>query len=205
MMVLSFMRVLYTIRAARINTPPNNCRAGKIREAVAGCEAYARPARATRSLRAPHRHDFDARAFTRALYAGSQNHAGPANLLSRDSRLSGLGLSLHRLTAAAPTAADSPRPQHAATLQDAIRLYSDHYNPLQAKCNLIRGKLRRARSNAPQRFEASSWASCRTTAEASSFCRTSSTQMSRSRVTFVTLPATPRPVPLEEKTEIHPM
>ena len=43
-----------------------------------------------------------------------------------------------------------------STLQDAIRLYSDHYNPLQAKCNLIRGKLRRARSNAPQRFEASS-------------------------------------------------
>ena len=29
--------------------------------------------------------------FTRALYAGGQNHAGPANLLSRDSRLSGLG------------------------------------------------------------------------------------------------------------------
>ena len=31
---------------------------------------------------------------------------------------------------------------------------------VKAKCNLIRGKLRRARSNAPQRFEASSWASC---------------------------------------------
>ena len=94
------------------------------------------------------------------------------------------------------------------TLQDAIRLYSDHYNPLQAKCNLIRGKLRRARSNAPQRFEASSWASCRTTAEASSFCesravrhicRTSSTQMSRNRVTFVILPATPRPVPSKKR------
>ena len=56
-------------------------------------EACARPARTphsarfaahfvrgipTRSLRAPHQHDFDARAFTRALCAGSQNHAGPA-------------------------------------------------------------------------------------------------------------------------------
>ena len=68
----------------------------RIREAVAECEAYARPARTTRSLRAPLRHDFDARAFTRALYAGGQNHAGPANVLSCDSRLSGLGPSLHR-------------------------------------------------------------------------------------------------------------
>jgi hypothetical protein len=57
-------------------------------------EACARPARPTRSLRAPHRHDFDARAFTRALCAGSQNHAGPANLLSCASRLSGLYASL---------------------------------------------------------------------------------------------------------------
>ena len=56
-------------------------------------EACARPARPTRSLRAPHRHDFDARAFTRALYAGSQNHAGPASLLSCASRLSGLCVS----------------------------------------------------------------------------------------------------------------
>ena len=32
-----------------------------------------------------------------------------------------------------------------------------------------------------------------------SFCRTSSTQMSRSRVTFVTLPATPRPVPSKKR------
>ena len=53
-------------------------------------EACARPARPTRSLRAPHRHDFDARAFTRALYADGQNHAGPANVLSCASRLSGL-------------------------------------------------------------------------------------------------------------------
>ena len=45
-------------------------------------EACARPARPTRSLRAPHQHDFDARAFTRALYAGGQNHAGPANMLA---------------------------------------------------------------------------------------------------------------------------
>ena len=66
--------------------------------AVAEGEAYARPARPTRSLQAPRRHDFDARAFTRALYAGSQNHAGPANVLSGASRLSGLGPSLHRLT-----------------------------------------------------------------------------------------------------------
>ena len=57
-------------------------------------EACARPARPTRSLRAPHQHDFDARAFTRALCAGSQNHAGPANLLSCASRLSGLYASL---------------------------------------------------------------------------------------------------------------
>ena len=48
----------------------------------------------------------------------------------------------------------------------------------------------------PQRYEpkrvpgpASRW----------SFCRTSSTQMSRSRVTFVTLPATPRPVPSKKR------
>ena len=72
-------------------------------------EACARPARTphsarfaahfvrgipTRSLRAPHRHDFDARAFTRALYAGGQNHTGPANVLSCASRLSGLCASL---------------------------------------------------------------------------------------------------------------
>ena len=36
--------------------------------------------------------------FTRALYAGGQNYAGPANVLSCASRLSGLGSSLHRLT-----------------------------------------------------------------------------------------------------------
>ena len=86
-------------------------------------------------------------------------------------------------------------------------------SPLQAKCNLIRGKLRRARSNAPQRFEASSWASCRTTADASSFCesravrhicRTSSTQMSRSRVTFVILPAKPWPVPSKNRQRFIP-
>ena len=53
-------------------------------------EACARHARPTRSLRAPHRHDSDARAFTRALHAGGQNHAGPANVLSGASRLSGL-------------------------------------------------------------------------------------------------------------------
>ena len=57
-------------------------------------EACARPARPTRSLWAPSRHDFDARAFTRALYVGSQNHAGPANVLSCASRLSGLCASL---------------------------------------------------------------------------------------------------------------
>ena len=41
-----------------------------------------------------------------------------------------------------------------------------HQSPLHAKCNLIRGKMRRARSNAPQRFEASSWATA-----APSLCR----------------------------------
>ena len=45
-----------------------------------------RPARPNRSSRAPHRHDFDARAFTRALYRGGRNHVGPANVLSCDSR-----------------------------------------------------------------------------------------------------------------------
>ena len=49
----------------------------RIREAVAECEAYARPARTTRSLRAPRRHDFDARAFTRALYAVVKITPGP--------------------------------------------------------------------------------------------------------------------------------
>ena len=70
-------------------------------------------------------------------------------------RIHSLGLSLHRLTAAA------------------------HQSPLQAKCNLIRGKLRRARSNAPQRFEASSWASCRTTADASSICESQAVRLRR--------------------------
>ena len=37
-------------------------------------EACARPARPTRSLRAPHRHDFD-------VYRGGRNHVGPANVL----------------------------------------------------------------------------------------------------------------------------
>ena len=46
-----------------------------------------RPARPTRSSRAPRRHDFDARAFTRALYRGGRNHVGPANMLSCASRL----------------------------------------------------------------------------------------------------------------------
>ena len=66
-------------------------------------EACARPARPTRSLRAPHRHDFDARAFTRALCAGGQNHAGPANVLSCASRLSGLCASLRPSFGAATT------------------------------------------------------------------------------------------------------
>ena len=80
-------------------------------------EACARPARPTRSLRAPHRHDFDARAFTRALYAGGQNHAGPANLLSCASRLSGLYASLRPSFGAATTmqqethAAETPPPR----------------------------------------------------------------------------------------------
>ena len=49
----------------------------RIRSAVTECEAYARPARTTRSLRAPRRHDFDARAFTRALYAVVKITPGP--------------------------------------------------------------------------------------------------------------------------------
>jgi len=49
-------------------------------------EAYARPARTTRNLRAPLQHGFDARVFTRALSAEGQNHVGPANSLSCDSR-----------------------------------------------------------------------------------------------------------------------
>ena len=49
------------------------------------------------------------------------------------------------------------------TLQDAIRLYSDHYNPLQAKWRRRRGRSRFTRSNAPQRLEAREWESCRTT------------------------------------------
>ena len=61
-------------------------------------------------------------------------------------RIHSLGLLLHRLTAAA------------------------HQSPLQAKCNLIRGKLWRTRSNAPQRLEDSPCGSWGTTAAASSFC-----------------------------------
>jgi len=79
-------------------------------------EACARPARPTRSLRTPHRHDFDARAFTRALYAGGQNHSGPANVLSGASRLSGLCASLRPSFVAATAlrqkvhAAETPPP-----------------------------------------------------------------------------------------------
>lgn len=43
--------------------------------------------RSTRSSWAPHRHDSDACAFTRALYRGGRNHVGPANVLSCASRL----------------------------------------------------------------------------------------------------------------------
>ena len=51
-----------------------------------GFRGLRRPARPTRSLRAPRRHGFDARAFARALTACGQNHVGPANVLSGDSR-----------------------------------------------------------------------------------------------------------------------
>ena len=84
----------------------------RIREAVAECEAYARPARTTRSLRAPRRHDFDARAFTRALYAVVKITPGPQTC-SR-ATVGSPALSI-RSTASLP-----PRPQHAA---DATRRY----------------------------------------------------------------------------------
>ena len=70
-------------------------------------------------------------------------------------RIHSLGLSLHRLTAA------------------------EHQSPLQAKCNLIRGKLRRTRSNAPQRLEDSPCGSWRTTAAASSFCESRAVRLRR--------------------------
>lgn len=47
-----------------------------------GIRVLSRLGRPTRSSRAPHRHDSDARAFTRALYRGGRNHVGPANVLS---------------------------------------------------------------------------------------------------------------------------
>ena len=85
-------------------------------------EACARHARPTRSLRAPHQHDFDARAFTRALYAGSQNHAGPANVLSGASRLSGLCASLRPSFGAATTLRLKTKMQAAKTPTVSPRL-----------------------------------------------------------------------------------
>ena len=119
------------------------------------------------------------------------------------------------------------------TLQDAIRLYSDHYNPLQAKWRRRRGRSRFTRSNAPQRLEAREWESCRTTDGMSRMgvmqddrrdveplrevstatktnarpfrpCRESSTQRSRKRVTFVMRPATPCPVPSKKRQRFNP-
>ena len=52
-----------------------------------GIRVLSRLGRPTRSSRAPHRHDSDARAVTRALYRGGRNHVGPANVLSCASRL----------------------------------------------------------------------------------------------------------------------
>ena len=55
--------------------------------------------------------------FARALYAGGQNHAGPANLLSGASRLSGLCASLRPSFGAATAlrpkthAAETPPPR----------------------------------------------------------------------------------------------
>ena len=109
-----------------ISQPSNNHaeRRDTISEAVVECEACARPARPTRSLRAPHRHDFDARAFTRALYASSQNHTGPATCSRAPV---GSPASNIRSTASLPP--HQPRqkcrdPITLATLQDAIRHYS---------------------------------------------------------------------------------
>ena len=87
---------------------------------MAECEAYARPARTTRSLRAPRRHDFDARAFTRALYAVVKITPGPQTC-SR-ATVGSPALSI-RSTASLP-----PRPQHAA---DATRRYPTLFRPLQ--------------------------------------------------------------------------
>ena len=54
---------------------------------INGIRVLSRLGRPTRSSRAPHRHDSDARAVTRALYRGGRNHVGPANVLSCASRL----------------------------------------------------------------------------------------------------------------------
>ena len=59
-----------------------------------------------------------------------------------------------------------------------------HQSPLHAKCSLILGRVRRMRSKAPQRFEASSWASCRTTADASSFCESRAVRLRRNPSRF---------------------
>ena len=54
---------------------------------ISGIRVLSRLGRPTRSSRAPHRHDSDARAVTRALCRGGRNHVGPANVLSCASRL----------------------------------------------------------------------------------------------------------------------
>ena len=59
---------------------------------INGIRGLSRLGRPTRSSRAPHRHDSDARAFTRALYRGGRNHVGPTNVLSCASRLQGSSL-----------------------------------------------------------------------------------------------------------------
>jgi len=89
-----------------------------------------RPARPTRSSRAPHRHDFDARAFTRALYRGGRNHVGPANMLSCASRLQDpspchgtrpRAAFASKRQAKADSPATAPRQRHRAHRVDGVR------------------------------------------------------------------------------------
>ena len=101
-------------------TPPTGGCDGKLLNPLTdinGIRVLSRLGRSTRSSRAPHRHDSDARAFTRALYRGGRNHVGPANVLSCASRL------------------QDPSPRHARRNRVDFRLKIMRVSPLKKWVN----------------------------------------------------------------------
>ena len=84
--VSNFLPVYQSLRV-RVDADGCDCKLLNPLTDINGIRGLSRLGRPTRSSRAPHRHDSDARAFTRALYRGGRNHVGPANVLSCASRL----------------------------------------------------------------------------------------------------------------------